>query len=130
MKKIVFIFALVVIFGLGSLYFVNKNRISVRGTQDPEPISSIRQILDDDILEGRRQFKINCTACHKLQGIVDPPLLQNNFKNYNLEKFQQFVKNEKRNRENMFGNTECMPFPDLSDKKIEYIYNYIAYSLN
>ncbi|WP_248724665.1 c-type cytochrome [Seonamhaeicola sp. ML3] len=131
MKKIAFIFSLVVILGFTIIILVWRvNRTEIHITKDPQPICGNERILNDEQQEGKIIFNINCASCHQLKGNVDPPLLQNNFKNYTLERFQKFVTNEERNRENVFGNVECMSFPKLTEQKIEYVYRYITYSLS
>ncbi|TYA74061.1 c-type cytochrome [Seonamhaeicola marinus] len=130
MKGIQFIFGLVIFFGLVALYFINRRPNPTANLQKTEFVCGTKSELDDDILEGKRQFNINCAMCHRLSGNVDPPLLQNNFKNYTLETFQKFLYNEERKRENLFKNVECMQFPNLSHQKIDYIYKYLDHSIN
>lgn len=130
MKGIKFLFSLIIVFGLVALYLINKRSNTLTNARKTEFICATKNLLDDDALEGKRQFNINCSVCHRLQGIVDPPLLQNNFKNYTLETFRKFVKNEERLRENLFFRAECPPFKKLSNQKIEFIFKYLDYTLN
>lgn len=129
MRKIVFIFALVILL---ALYFIIRiNTISTCGTKDFPPVKDeiIKDSLNIEEKAGQQLFYTNCLACHPLTGNIDPPLLQNKIKNYHLETFSKFVRNEERLRENTF-NAECIPFPNLNDDEIRNIFKYLIKVIN
>ena len=129
MKKIAFIFSLVVILVLSLVVLIIRpNKLLAKENNNINPHCATSSLLSDNALEGKRQFYINCAMCHKLNGIVDPPLLQNRFKNYKLKEFKQFLYNTKRERINDFP-IECKSFTYLNEEKIENIYEYLDYYL-
>ena len=131
MKKVLFISSLIIVLGSALTYFVLKeNQQLSSNMKNPEFFCGTEDSFPKELSEGKNLFNINCAACHKLNKISDPPILENNIKNYSLESFQKFVHNEERNRENIFEPTECMPFPNLKQEELVNIYNYIIYSVN
>ncbi|WP_262732393.1 cytochrome c [Gaetbulibacter sp. NE] len=125
MKKAIVIFTAIIVLGIALLVVVlTTNKTPVCGVEEPQNFCGTKTFYDEETSEGRAIFNTNCAACHRLNKISDPPILENNIKNYTVESFQKFVRNEERKRINQF-EIECMPFPNLSNKEINNLYNYI-----
>lgn len=130
MKKLLFIFSLILVFGLVLLYFVNTRSNSTYIPKKPQAICGNDKVLNENILEGKKEYNINCVMCHPIEKRTNPDVIRLGFKHYNLDTFKKYLKNKQRTRIHIYGDFVCQEFPDLNDKKIKYIYNYIAYSLN
>ncbi|WP_298901014.1 hypothetical protein [uncultured Psychroserpens sp.] len=128
MKKQLFLFGIIIVLGGFITYVVLKNPKSNTQLQESKIIDNPITSMTDNELEGKRQFEINCVVCHKLNVIVDPPLLQKRIHDYNLKEFQQFIRNEKRERVNNFG-IECMVYSEMNRQKIKSIYDYLIYQI-
>lgn len=114
------------------MYLVlNENKTTTQIVEKPQSIcGTTSKIINDDIIEGKRQFNINCAMCHPLNKKSTPNVLRLGMKHYDINLFSSYVKNVTRHRKNIYCVCSCKPFPNLDSEKINFIYKYITYSLN
>ena len=101
---------------------------------DPKPLLKTR--ADRDLASGKALFMVNCASCHGLgKAVTGPPLAWISQREADKKWLHDFIRNNTkllgRNDPyacylyNRYNKTPMNVFPDLSDRSIDIILNYI-----
>lgn len=130
MKLAYTIFGTVIVLGLGLLFFVQKyNYDSCLGSGAKDPVMICGNAYSESpelASAGKRLFKANCAACHKLDKHSTGPYLRNISERYTVEDIIKFIRNDfsgKIQRTDK-DKIKCNSFPNLSDDDIKNILVY------